>query len=131
MHIKELWCQECFASIIYAFPHSGLNAGLHFLAPLLLGSTLQQVLAKDLSHFWASLVAQWKRTCLSMQKSWIRFLGWEDTLEKKWQPTPVFLPGKFHGQRSLAGYSPWGRKQLDTTWWLSTHARNVAFRPEQ
>ena len=34
---------------------------------------------------------------------------------KKWQPTPVFLPGKFHEQRSLAGYSPWGRKESDTT----------------
>jgi len=30
-------------------------------------------------------------------------------------PTPVFLPGEFHGQRSLAGYSPWGRKESDTT----------------
>ena len=39
---------------------------------------------------------------------------------KKWQPTPVFLPGKSHGQRSLAGYSPWGRKELDTTEQLST-----------
>ena len=34
---------------------------------------------------------------------------------KKWQPTPVFLPGKSHRQRSLAGYSPWGRKELDMT----------------
>ena len=33
---------------------------------------------------------------------------------RKWQPTPVFLPGRFHGQRGLAGYSPWGRTQLDT-----------------
>ena len=32
---------------------------------------------------------------------------------RKWQPTPVSLPGKFHGQRSLASYSPWGRKELD------------------
>ena len=32
-----------------------------------------------------------------------------------WQPTPVFLPGKPHGQRSLAGYSSWGRKELDIT----------------
>ena len=31
---------------------------------------------------------------------------------RKWQSTPVFLPGKSHGQRSLAGYSPWGRKEL-------------------
>ena len=34
---------------------------------------------------------------------------------RKWQPTPVFLPGKSHGQRSLGGYSPWGRKESDTT----------------
>ena len=34
----------------------------------------------------------------------------------------VFLPGKSHGQRSLAGYSPWGCRQLDTTEWLSMHA---------
>ena len=34
---------------------------------------------------------------------------------RNWQPTPVFLPGKFHGQRSLEGYSPWGRKEVDMT----------------
>ena len=34
---------------------------------------------------------------------------------REWQPTPVFLPGKSHGQRSLAGYSPWGRKESDMT----------------
>ena len=34
---------------------------------------------------------------------------------RKWQSMPVFLPGEFHGQRSLAGYSPWVHKELDTT----------------
>ena len=34
---------------------------------------------------------------------------------KKWQPTPVLLPGKSHGQRNVVGYSSWGRKQSDTT----------------
>ena len=34
---------------------------------------------------------------------------------RNWQPTPVFSPGEFHGQRSLAGYSPWGCKESDTT----------------
>ena len=34
---------------------------------------------------------------------------------RKWQPTPVFLPGEPHGQRSLVGYSPWGHKESDTT----------------
>ena len=41
---------------------------------------------------------------------WVGKILW-----RKWQPTPVLLPGKFHGQRSLAGYSPWGRKELDMT----------------
>ena len=39
-------------------------------------------------------------------------------MELKWQPTPVLLPGKSHGQRSLIGYSPWGHKELDMTEWL-------------
>ena len=34
---------------------------------------------------------------------------------RKWQPTPVFLPEESHGWRSLVGYSPWGRKELDVT----------------
>ena len=38
---------------------------------------------------------------------------------RKWHPTPVFLPGEFHGQRSLVGYSPWGCKESDTTEQLS------------
>ena len=42
---------------------------------------------------------------------WVRKIPWS----KKWQPTPVFLPGKFHGQRSLAGCSLWGHKESDTT----------------
>ena len=36
-------------------------------------------------------------------------------LRREWQPTPVFLPGEFHGQRSLVGYSPWGHKRSDRT----------------
>ena len=34
---------------------------------------------------------------------------------RKWQPTPVFLPGEFHGQRRLVGCSPWGHKEYNTT----------------
>ena len=44
--------------------------------------------------------------------------------EGKWQPTPVFLPGKSHGQRSLLGYSPWGRKESDT----AEHAHTTRLR---
>ena len=41
---------------------------------------------------------------------WVRKIPWR----RKWKPTPVFLPGEFHRQRSLAGYSPWGHKASDT-----------------
>ena len=50
-----------------------------------------------------------------MQEAWVRSLGWEDPLEKGVAPTLVFLPGEFHGHRSLAGYNPRGCKELDTT----------------
>ena len=40
---------------------------------------------------------------------------------RKWQPAPIFLPGKFHGQKSLAGYCPWGHKEWDTSEQLSMH----------
>ena len=51
----------------------------------------------------------WWRTRLQCRRSrglWVPSLGWEGLLEQYWQPTPVFLPGEFHGQWSLAGYSP-------------------------
>jgi len=44
----------------------------------------------------------------------VQSLGQEDPLEKE-MATPVFLPGKFHGQKSLVGCSPWGCKELDMT----------------
>ena len=40
---------------------------------------------------------------------------------RQWHPTPVLLPGKSHGRRSLVGYSPWGCSELDTTEWLHFH----------
>ena len=47
---------------------------------------------------------------------WVRKSPWR----RKWQPAPVFLPGKSHGQRSLVGYSPWGHKESDMTKKLNT-----------
>ena len=61
------------------------------------------------------LVAQKVKCLLSMQETRVQSLGWEDPLEKEMQPTPVLLPRKFHGWRSLVGYRPWGCKELDTT----------------
>ena len=69
----------------------------------------------DLSFSKASLVAQMVKHLPARQESQVQFLGWEDPWRREWQPAPVFLPGKFHGQRSLAGYSPWGCKESDMT----------------
>ena len=49
------------------------------------------------------------------QEAWARFLGQEDHLEKEMATTPVFLPGEFHGQRSLVGCCPLVTKESDTT----------------
>ena len=58
---------------------------------------------------------KWKRACLQWRRPrfdpWIRKVPWR----KEWTLTPVFLPGEFHGHRSLVGYSPWGCKESDTT----------------
>ena len=56
----------------------------------------------------------------TMRETWVQSLGWEDPQRRAQQPTPVFLPGEFRGQRSLAGYSPCGHKESDTTEQLST-----------
>ena len=59
--------------------------------------------------------------CLPMQEMQ-EMLVWSGKIpwRRKWQPTPVFLLGKFHRKRSLAGHSPWGCKESDKTEWLST-----------
>ena len=62
---------------------------------------------------WTSLVAQREKHLPAMQKIQVRFLG--DPWRREWLPIPVILPGEFHGQRSLAGYSIWGRKESDMT----------------
>ena len=61
-------------------------------------------------------MAQRVKRLSAMQETRVRSLGWEDPpWRRKWQPTPVLLPGKSHGWRSLVGYIPWGPKGLDTT----------------
>ena len=55
-----------------------------------------------------SVCLQWGRPGFD---PWVGKIPWR----RKWQPTPVFLPGESHGRRSLVGYSPWGRKESDTT----------------
>ena len=65
----------------------------------------------------------------AMQETWVQSLGGEDPRKRKWQPTPVFLPEEFHGQRSLAGYSPQGHKQSGTTERLSLKSTGLGDLP--
>ena len=61
---------------------------------------------------WASLMAKMVKNLPAMREPQFQSLGQEDPLEKKMLPTPVFLPGESHGQMSLAGYSPWGGREI-------------------
>ena len=56
-------------------------------------------------------IAQLVKNLPAMLETWVRKIPWR----RKWQPTPVFWPGEFHGQRSLTGYSPWSCEESDTT----------------
>ena len=69
------------------------------------------LLSKGLSRVFSNTTVQ-KHQFISAQLSLWR---------RQWQPTPVLLPGKSYGWRSLVGYSPWDRKELDTTERLHFH----------
>ena len=76
----------------------------------------------------ASLVAQTVKNLPLMWETWVWSLDQEDPLKKVVATHSSILPGKLHRQRSLAGYSPWGHKELDTTEWLThthTHTHTV------
>ena len=66
-----------------------------------------------------SLVAQLVKNLPTMQETRVQPLGQKIPWRRKWQPTPVFLPGESHRQRSLADYSPQGHKESHTAEWLT------------
>ena len=80
-------------------------------------------IAATLFHRWESEDKQGKwlaspqtvKNLPVMQETWVQSLGGEDPLEKRVATHSNILAGEFHGQRSMAGYSPWSQKQLDTT----------------
>ena len=81
------------------------------------------MLAKYLSLLFNKLsrLSRWLPWWLCLQCGSSGFAPWLGKIpwRRKWQPTPVFLPGESHGQRSVAGYSPWDCKESDTTERLS------------
>ena len=88
----------------------------------LLADSCQCITNKKHDNIVNSLQLNKKKNCLKYRRwgrrrfnPWVRKIHWR----RKWQTTPVFLPGKSHGQRSLVGYHPKGCKESNTTEWLS------------
>ena len=83
--------------------------------------------------YWGNhsgIVLPWwlrQKICLQCRRPrfdpWVRKIPWR----REWLPTPVFLPGELHGQRSLAVYSPWGRKESDMTERLTLSHSDIQF----
>ena len=72
-----------------------------------------------LLYVWSSLVAQIVKNLPATQETWVDPLVGKIPWRREWQSTPIFLPGEFHGQRKLVGYSPRGHKESDRTQWLT------------
>ena len=61
------------------------------------------------------------------QETWVWSLGWENPLEKEMQPIPAFLPGESHGERSLAGHSPWDHSWTQLSNWTTTRLTLIQY----
>ena len=102
LSLIELFFQsECISEVLLS--SSSLEMTTDYLGPLLFNNSSREPYITGHIHL------------LILYCFLIYFCIWR----RKWQPTPVLLPGKFHGQRSLASYSPQGRKESDTTERLS------------
>ena len=104
-----LYVYRCIWIYIYIYGFPGSSAGKEStcnsrdlsLIPGL-GRSPGEGIGYPLQYSWASLVPQTVKNPPAMQEIWVWSLGGEDPQRRAWQPTPVFLPGESHGQRSLA-----------------------------
>ena len=120
-------------SIIDILGPSGFLPFLHF------GAILLHDLRYSIIYFWASPVTQVVKDLPAMQETQVLSLAWKYPWRREWLPTPVFLPGKSHGQRALAGtvhgvpkswtplsdyfhvHRPWGSSGVTACvvrWWM-------------
>ena len=112
----------------WLFSSGGQSIGA--LASVILNGDLKKI---QINIYCLKLELPWwlrrQSICLQCRRPgfdpWVGKIPWR----RKWQPTPVLLPGKSHGQRNLVGYSPWGCKESDTTerlhfyFWCSMHIK--------
>ena len=85
-----------------------------------LGRYSGEGISYPLQYSWASPVAQMVKILPTMWETWVQSLGWKDALEEGMATHSKSCLENPHGQRSLAGYSPWGNKDSDMTERLST-----------
>ena len=83
------------------------------------GRSAEEGVGYPLQYSWASLVAQLVKNPPAMWETWIQSLGWEYPLEKETATHSSILAWRIPGHGSLAGYSPWGHKELGTIEQLS------------
>ena len=108
-----------FAQCLVTWKLTGIASAVHkstmVTAVLATGLSLASGLWGRNEVFQLALVA--KNPCQRKRHKRLRFnpLVGKIPWRRAWQPTPVFLPGEFHEQRSLAGYNPWSHKESDTT----------------
>ena len=112
------WTIVLWALLSWDFPGKNVGLGCHFLLQeifmtqgWILGLLHWQVDSLPLCHNGKKSTCQWRRHKRCGLDPWLRKTLWS----RKWQPTPVFLPGKFHGQRSLGGCHLWDPKEPDMT----------------
>ena len=95
--------------ILYQLSHKGSPRILEWVAYPLVSPAFNSSTTGIRLPCWLT----WQRICLQCRRPgfnpWVRKISWR----REWLPTPVFLPGESHGQRSLLGYSPWGHKESD------------------
>ena len=100
---------------------SNLALGILLLSFCDFGGYQTDISGMKMLHLVVNIFHRWnsgkESACQCKRHRKCRFYPWMGKIpwSRKWQPTPVFLPGTSHGQRSLTGYRPWGRKELDTT----------------
>ena len=120
--LKQLYFLCCTIYPADCFVHNSLYLLILYCPPSLSALVTTSLLSISvvllpfcfIQWFAVFLVAQTVKRLPTMWETQVQSLGWEDPLEKA-NPTPVLLPRKFNGWRSLVGYSLWGCKELETT----------------
>ena len=108
---------SCWGAHVSIFWTLGFSACSNVIWDFL--SIISKEIISETSILRASLVTQLVKNLPAMHETRVWSSGWKIHWRRKWQPTQVFLPGEFHVQRSLAGYSPWDHKESDTIVQLS------------